>query len=140
MHNKLPQDEEERYDVCNELPVCSWLGTIIQPGSYVPYACDRFAWGCKYLDFWKDLNDLTSSTFILKYFQPGDHGEDAQIVQELVKTRGQEGENAWMYVKKRKIKMRNVHRSTTWWEISSWLTWTLRNALPVLIWVKIFLA
>ena len=44
-----------------------------------------------------------------------------------------------MYVKKQKIKMRNVHLSTTWWEISSWLTWTLRNALPVLIWVKIFL-
>ena len=33
-------------------------------------------------------------TFILKYFQPGDLGEDVQIVQELVKTRGQEGENA----------------------------------------------
>ena len=49
MHNKLPQDEQERYDVCESPPVCTWQVQKIRKGAYMPVACDRFSWGGMYL-------------------------------------------------------------------------------------------
>ena len=49
MHNKLPQDEQERYDVCESPPVCEWQAQLVKAGSYEPYNCERFAWGGNFL-------------------------------------------------------------------------------------------